>query len=463
MPEFTTDHSLIASHRDDVTETLEGKTPLIPKYRAYARGEQASTLTEKQKAMLEGVNTYTRADNICHTIIAEAASRIELQREEERAAPWCDDKQVQAFIDELSVKNALEDLEGEVTYNAFRDGNASIRVYWNPLSGRIELIQEPWWDGEEGMFCFAGDDLFPPYAVKEWNAVLERKDKQNVTGKRRYVWYEDRIESWVLRSSGGEWEPYPIRIPGTEQVIEDGVVPWLKGDNKPLHIPVVHFANAGRMTGKQGNYGLSELSGGILNKQDEINEADAALTSATRFSGFPIVVIKAFTPDPASTTDPFEDTQIVAGTIFADMGEHFDVKRLEPGEVQPIIDAKIEKLRAASRASRTPLHNITGGDWPSGAALDKAETPAVNKAKRQAAKFAPAWATVFHRASEIGNVFGKLGLNEKPLIRVTFNSFERRDPMYVLSLKRAEWALEQDMKNGLSSIENRLNAAANGG
>lgn len=435
--EPSTDHLKLHTQRDQYSE----EWGLIPKYREYARGKQGDTLTADQRVALKGVDVYDRADNICHPILAEGSDRVRLLSPQERKMPWVEDATVQAFLDELYIKEGIPDLEAELYYNTQRDGNTTLRVDWKPSDasdyGRVTLIEEPWWDGEEGMFCYPGDDDTAPYAVKEWRRTLFDNGVQTIV-TRRIVWYEDRIEQWVTTvGSTVGWEPYESdRVPNP-------VIPWLKPDGSPLHIPVIAFFNAGRMRQHQNvKFGLSELSGGVLQLQDEINDAQAALTAAMRFTAFSTLVASGYTVTYDSQGNPIVPVLILTpGSMLKDPSPTFQVVRLQPGEVTPLLEGKEDKLLAACRITRTPRHTITGGDWPSGAALERAEQPAVNKAVRFAKKAGPSWQEAFHRACEIANVFGKANLNEDAMIEVSFAPFEVRDPMYVLQLEKQQMEL----------------------
>jgi hypothetical protein len=77
----------------------------------------------------------------------------------------------------------------------------------------------------------------------------------------------------------------------------------------------------------------------------------------------------------------------------------------------------------------TPLHLITGGDWPSGEAIGRAEAPLVNKANKQIAKFKPSLVEIAHRSTEIANTRINLGLNEDAPIDAIFENTEVRDPL----------------------------------
>jgi hypothetical protein len=92
-----------------------------------------------------------------------------------------------------------------------------------------------------------------------------------------------------------------------------------------------------------------------------------------------------------------------------------------------------KKLQRVAQISRTPLHAIKGGDWPSGEALLRAEQPAVGKAEVQIDSLQDAWTEVGHRWVEITNRFRPGSVLEEDFdaapITATFDPPERRDLM----------------------------------
>jgi hypothetical protein len=408
----------------------------IPRYRRYARGRQDNMLTENQAHVLGAdVCDDERADNIVHQIVSEGADRVELlgidvEEGAQGAAELTD------FIKKLWVKNALPDLAGEQSYDTLLAGNSAVMVRFQPNGGpdfgRVVFTLEPWWDGCEGVWYFDGDEENEPYAVKE---VFQRQTveeaKAGTRPKVRFVYYDNRIMRFRKVSDGAQaWEPDETPMyPG-------GVMPWIRPDGRPLHIPIVPFHNAGRMWGYQG---LSEASGGLIANQNDLNLIDASAAAAAILTAFQILWMNNYPfrrdadgnilPEPPLTLEPGTTLRLLEGG---------QAGAVPAGSVEQILKAKDDKIVTISRASRTPRHAITGGDWPSGDALVRAEQPAVSAARRRAAKWGPAWATVFHRATELANVFGKRQLNEDALLTAKWGDFERRDPLYTLQVKSAE-------------------------
>jgi len=375
-------------------------------FRQYAAGQHRRILTAQQEVLLENILDNRFCDNVCHQIVAEAADRIQLLR-------WdCADASAQAFLTTFYVEGRLADLSGETHYNALRDGNYALALGWDNDSQRVTVQREPWWDGNTGTFIGYDAQGEPLYAVKEWNTLF---------GRRRAVWLEDRLERYM--HDGGGWVPYALPSDGGEwpQV-------WAKPDGSPLHLPILHFPSAGRGT---GIYGVSELDGGVLGFQDQINDLHYDMTAAGRLTGFQMIVLTGVQApkDKTGKPDPAFQPQVGPGQVFTIADPAGSGSAIPAGDIGQLIALYNTKLRAVSRMTRTPLHAITGGDWPSGEALLRAEMPAVNKAVRQSARFLNAWATVAHRATEIANAFGAAGLDEDALITPVFSPPDRRDPL----------------------------------
>lgn len=457
----TTDHEELDARR----KVYDTENARLTEYRQYARGEQANVLTVKQAAILGadsvGTTDHERADNICHQVISEHADRIELLgieiegEDDEKNAGNQEINDLRDYLDELWVKCQLPALSGQQGYASIRDGNAAVFVRWKPNGdpptgpdyGRIVLTLEEWWDaggdatlgtGGEGVWCWEGDEDSEAFSVKEVWHYPDGLSKTASRRKRRYVYYDDRIERFESVTSTGKWEPAPDK----DGRYPDGVQPWLKPDGTGLGIPLVPFVNAERMWMKQG---MSLLAGGGRSMQDDINLVGASATAAAVLTAFQVLWAKGFTPRKDNEGKPILPViQIEPGTFILEGSPDFGAGAIPAGEMTQILAGYAHEIAKFCRNTRTPRHSITGGDWPSGDALMRAEQPAVNAAKTRAATWGPAWATVMHRAVEQANVFGRKGLNEDLLLSAKWNDFERRDAIYTLQVERAEWALEQD-------------------
>lgn len=390
------------------------------KFREYAAGTQPVTLTDGQKDILDGLLENPFCDNVCHQIIAEAAARLELLRFD------VDGDKERQFLADFFLRCHLDDLSGQTHYNALRDGDYALTLGWDNAAGRVTLLQEPWWDGQTGVFIAYDAQGNALYAVKEWDSLEGFR--------RRTVWYADRIERFA--SEGAVWLPFALPSDGfTDAGGSQWPVPWTKADGSPLHIPIIHFANLSRGNGQSGfaTYGTSELDGGVLGFQDQLNDLQYDISANARMTGFQMVWVSGapFLKDAQGNDIPFE---VAPGAVLQSTAETAKFGTLAAGDLSQLINTYQSKLKAVSRMTRTPLHSITGGDWPSGEALLRSEVPAVNKARAQIKKIQAAWVTVAHRATEIANTFGRAGLDETLPISAVFAPPDQRDPLALAAM-----------------------------
>ena len=405
----------LADHNQiEIDRTTFFRSPRqIKLFREYAAGNQPMTLTDEQRDILDGLLANSFSDNVCHQVVAEAAARLDLLRFD------CEDNAVKEFLDQFALRTNLGDFSGQTHYSSLRDGDYALTLGWDPGKGRpgdgrVTLLQEPWWDGQNGVFIAYSAQGEPLYAVKEW---------ESLSGfRRRTVWFEDRIERYA--SDGGVWLPFALPSDSTAPGGGDGAAwpaGWIKSDGTPLHIPVIHFSNLSRGNGYSGFsvYGTSELDGGVLGFQDQINDLQMDISAAARMTGYQMITITGTPPPKDEAGNPAPFTVSPGGVLHStDPAARFG--RIEAGDISQLISTYQAKLRAVSRMTRTPLHSITGGDWPSGEALLRSELPAINKARAQIKKLSAAWIEVAHRATEIANVFSNTGMDEDAVISAVF-------------------------------------------
>jgi hypothetical protein len=405
----------------------------VQDYRNYAEGVHCGTLSSDQRNFLHGVVSHDFADNVCDLVLTTAASRLEL------TAFRVDSDPVQTFLDELFTKNQLGDLSFDVHYRTPRDGNHAVGLRWLPddapmviddadieipvtrAGGRVTIHHEPWWDGKDtGVFVAYDDAGQPSYAVKDFFQTMGDPPRPR---KRRTIYFPDHLERYLAEGNG--WQP--IRLESDPAGGIDGFVEWTKANGSPLGIPIVHFAN-GRF-GKSP-YGASDLSGGVLGLQDEINDIQRDITAAARLTAFQMIAI---------TGVDLKSSPIVVGPgrVINVPSEKGNVHGIPPGDMSQLISAHEKKLTTVARNTQPPQHIITGGDWPSGAALLRAEIPLVSKVQRMAKTIGPGWTTVAHRATELANAFGRAGLDENALIQAVFAPPEKLDALALAEIDKA--------------------------
>lgn len=412
----------------------------ITLFRDYFRGRQRGTHTTTQGMFLRGVLSNLFCDNVTSKIVNEIASRHEL------IGFAVDNETVKTFLDDLYVKNHLARLQPEVAVATLRDGNHALALRWQPEDperpslGRVTIHRERWWDGTSGVFVAYGADGEPAYAVKDWSERVE-----NAELKRRVVWFPDHFERY--RQDGDGWKPYAL--PGDPDGSE-GRVSWVKRDGSPLGIPVVHFANG---SDDDSPYGASELDGGVLGLQDEINDIHRDITATARLTGYQMYTATGTAPekDEAGTARPL---RVGPGQVLQSGDKDARYGVLPAGDLTQLKGALLTKTEAVFRMRDIPFHVITG-QWPSGAALLRSEMPLVNRGVRLNNTQAPSWATTAHRSTEMANTFGEGDrLDESALITAEFAPPERLDALTLAEIDkaRADALLAREMLQDRESL-----------
>lgn len=401
---------------------------LIKKFRDYARGRHKSTLTSGQGKILRGLLGNLFCDNVCKRALQEVRNRLRLARFEV-SGQGEGANAIESYLEELWVLNKVASLSAAVHWATLRDGNHAVSLGW--VNGRVTLSRERWWNGKTGIFVAYDNDGQPDYAVKDW----KEGGKQ-----RRTVWFPNRIERYVMDGEG--WKPYNLP---DDPTLPDGSgfvwpIPWTvngEKDGEPIGIPIVHFANIQVPNDGPGNddkqepdplYGMSELDGGILGLQDEINDLHRDITAAARFAGYQMLWGTGITVEYNDDGSRKSTYHVEPGGFFEESNENAKFGSIPPGSLQELERGLTIKHQAVSRMSSVPLHLIAG-EWPSGEALLRAEMPLIDKVETIGASTGPAWASVMHKATRIHNVFAKASLDEALLITTIFSSAARRDPL----------------------------------
>jgi hypothetical protein len=172
---------------------------------------------------------------------------------------------------------------------------------------------------------------------------------------------------------------------------------------------------------------MSELDGGVLGLQDEINDLHRDITAAARFAGYQMLYATGVMEqvDEEGRVIPY---QVEPGAMLTDSSSEARFGVLPAGSLAELKTALDIKLQAVARMAGVPMHLISG-DWPSGEALLRAEIPLIDKVETLGAVVGPAWASVAHKATRLENVFGGAGLDEALLIAAAFAPVARRDPL----------------------------------
>ncbi|HYP18614.1 MAG TPA: hypothetical protein VEY08_00965 [Chloroflexia bacterium] len=384
---------------------------LLRTFRNYARGYQKGTLTTKQQDILRGVTGNRFSDNVCKMVLLAATGRLQLARFEVA------DKTVEEWLKELWTLASMPLFSNQVHWAALRDGNHAVSLSWDNEKGQVRFSREKWWDGKSGIFISYDHRDQPEYAVKEWKDARKRL--------RRVIWWPDRIERYVADGNG--WRPFTLSEEG------DWKQAWVDASGQPLGLPVVHFRNIYMPNDSSDDdadsaYGVSELDGGVLGLQDEINDVQRDLTSGGRYTGYQMLWGTGITLDenPDGTKKPLK---VEPGAFFTSQTADARYGTLAAGDLSQLERLLNVKLRAVSRMTSTPLHQITGGDWPSGEALLRADQPLVSKAVAIGGSFGPSWSSLMHKATLLANAFGQETLDTAALITAVFHAPDKSDAL----------------------------------
>lgn len=368
-------HELILRDRDTYPTVAWSE---IENFRNYYKGKQDNVLTDKQKAILEHLFNFSFSDNVCAQIISEASGRARMQ------AVNCSNPDTNTFLQHLYKTCRAVTMQNKVHRNTLRDGNGVVLVSWSNKYQKVQTYIEEWWDGTSGVWISYDEEGTVEYAVKDW--------KTRELTYRRIIWFEDRVERYES-TDNTTWIPYVY--PGEPSA----VMPWTDL-GVPIGIPFIHFQNSNNT---EGQYGISDLDGGVLGYQDQLTDTQWALSAAVRLTAFQSFWGTGIDiPNDPATGLPMEVT-FGAGSFLHSKSPDAKFGVLPAGSVEGILSSYRAKLGRVAQMTRTPLHAITGGEWPSGEALLRAEMPAVNKAQTLIDHFTTTWVAVFVMCLKVHN------------------------------------------------------------
>lgn len=405
-------HEQIRRERDSTYQSLW--TREIDVYRAYVLGRQSITVTEKQREILKGILGHEYCDNVCQQIIGEGAARLQFLK-------WksIDDVTSVALTDFYSGSN-VKYVSSKVHYDMLRDGNTAVSLEWDAKKSRVRLFQEHWWNGVYGLWL-KYDQEDPDcilYAVKQWNLY----EGDMIVAYRRVIWSEGEMQRWISFDKV-DWQPYSL-----PQDNGRWSFPLLDCEGRKMRVPIVHFPNGANITEQ---YGLSDLSGGIIASQDQINDLQMVISGAARLTGYQMYTISGAKKETDPTTGEEKTPEFGPGQVLTSTSNETRFGTLPAGDISQIIAAYNHKLKSIARVARVPLHRMGEGNPPSGEALVRAEGPAIGKAERQVDVAQVRWRNVGEIYRDLYNANSKNCpvLPEDVMISVLMEEPDRRDKM----------------------------------
>lgn len=412
---------------EEITERRKADLPDakdVQTFRAYARGQHPDQLSTAQNKLLGARTEHRMVDNVVDLILNTTASRLKLTTWDilgEAPVSIADGSPIsdsdanaaRSYLQGLWLRNRVQRLQYEVHYAALRDGNSAVSMTYQ--GGRVRLWREPWWDGGTGVYIAYSDDGGYEFAVKEWN----QRERNGTVIKRRTV-YEAGLISRYYQDGDG-WKDYEGDGPAAIAVLRGAA-----DDARPMPIPFVHFPNGTAIT--EDDYGDSDIAN-LLALQDDLNATQRDISAAAMMTAFQRLFFAGVSAQTKITIAP--------GEAMGDEDPSASVTVIQPGDMAALIDVHSHKRQSLSTNSRTPMHAISG-QWPSGAALLRADMPQIDKVEALGDVEGPQWTMVAHRAMELANHFGRLNLNEDAPITSVFAPSERIDELTSLEIKQAE-------------------------
>lgn len=386
-------HAQIETYRDAAASAVP------PDVREYYNGEQPIVVSPEQRYALGDRANRALIENMIQRCVDTIAGRLLFDR-----FVCTDDVSVQEALLDFATKNHFDRRVITNTVRALVDGNTANSLAWDAEAGRVTVHQELWWDGEEGIFVeqdSAGNEL---WAVKEWTDIEKRK--------RRTVYLPDQIQRYVR--DGEAWVPYD----------EEYIQPWVKRDGAPLGVPIIHFANVGASSSPYGSSKVEPL----LGLQDALNGTLFDLVAALAMTAFGIYTATGV--DSSKTA-----LHVGPGRLWAVENKDAEFGLLTGASIASLRDG-YQTIRSAIASQFPVAEHVIAGDWPSGTALERAESQMVGYVKKLGDTWAPTYVREAHRATEIMNAFGDVQYDEDALIQIAYKAPEQLGEGTVAQINR---------------------------
>lgn len=397
---------------DDLRKAADCKVP--PEVRLYYQGDQPPVASPEQMAALGDRATKPYVENILKRCVDTIAGRLLFRRY------LCEDGDTeQAWLEDFARRNRIGSHLTANTVRAVVDGNNANSLSWldDPREGqRVVVHQEPWWDGKEGMYVEVSDSGVEEWAVKEWKDLKERE--------RRTVYLPDQIQRFVKDGDG--WQPFA-------NAAGQNVIPWVKADGSPLGVPVIHFANTFTA---DSIYGQSTVWP-LLGLQDALNGTIFDIVAAQALSAFGIFTATGVDANQSELT-------VGPGRLWKSPSKDAAFGVINGSSMEPILDG-YRAIRTAIAQSFPVSEHIISGDWPSGMALQRADSPMISAVKLLGENFAPPMVRIAHRAMEITNAFAATNLDESKMIQIEYEPAEQLDEGTIAEIDRERVGIYRDL------------------
>ena len=370
--------------------------------RLYYDGEHPVLLTTRQQEYLGPLvsgDEFTFAHNLVKSVVDTLRERLNVTGfsttdDAEDNAP---EAQAASLLWQWWEANKMPSQQIRHYRRALRDGMAYIIVAWDNTAQRpvISLHKLDAGDQEPGVILHRDpeDENVILYATRYFYTFNPLEP--GATGRqRKTVYLPGEIRKYIM-GKGGAWEEYQ----------DDGdaswPLPWVDSTGQPLGVPVFEFANPGG----------SEVSQ-IIGLQNLLNKTWLDIAAAADTNGFPLLAVEYNTNGQPIVDDPDlegnDELRLSPGRAIE--VDDATVKRLEPSNLDPMLNVMRTVVQTIGGVSRTPsyyLMPVGGSDVPSGEALKQLESGLVKRAMERQLVFGQSWSEVMTFCYRLALTFGR--------------------------------------------------------
>jgi len=447
---------------------MEHRGDLARLYREYFEGNHRLKLTKEMRQMMqitdERLDRYNA--NYCEMVVTQVADRLTVDKIEVREpspqsiptpnpSPQSGEgnntntpNPAQEWVDALLEDNRFDGLQIDVREAGLRDGVTFVMAQYDDASGQVMLAHELAWDGDTGVMV-----------------VYDRQGKEIVAGvkvwwegdtRRANIYYPNSIERFryekvTINEQGQEREEMRLNALGApEDTTRKGMLPG---------VPLVPFFNKSKK-------GTSELVN-VIPLQDSLNSTLISAVMNALLTAFSILFAKGWQPPSGITPgmvlnsgifnedgSPFwaENKEVAAAA--AALNQSYDLIRIQPGEVEPLLKQCEFIIKQIGTVSLTPVPGLMGGDSQSGEALQERRIGQLGKVTAAQVRLGNSWENVALLAHRLQTIYG----NEPPPAAGHFDTrwknAELRNDANVLKLAEMlfKWGFEREALRRLSQL-----------
>jgi SPP1 Gp6-like portal protein len=448
--------------------TLRGE--LVALFRQYYEGQHRLKLTSEMRKMMqitdERLDRYNA--NYCGMVVSQMADRLTVDTIEAiepspsnatlnpsatgisvgHPSTERGENAAQQWVDDLLKANRFDGLQIDVREAALRDGITFVLSEFDDDLQRVCLYHELAWDGDCGTMV-----------------VYDRQGREIVAGvkvwyegeyRRANIYYRNSLERYTyelvqIDEGGQKSEEYQLKLMSNpEDTTRDGVEPG---------VPIIPFFNKSKK-------GSSELVD-VIPLQDSLNSTLISAVMNALLTAFSILFAKGFKPPSGITPgmiihamiddgngNPYSSESKDAAEAVAALMDTYDLVRIQPGEVEPLIKQCEFIIKQIGTVSLTPVPGLMGGDSQSGEALQERRIGQLGKVNAAQVRLGNSWENVIELSHTQQEVFGKTMPPESAGWNCRWKSAEIRNDVNIL--KAAEllqkWGFTREALRRLSQL-----------